>query len=542
MRDFKGIADTWFDVVIIGGGVTGAGILRDLSMRGLKTVLFEKSDLASGTSSRFHGLLHSGARYAVTDPEAAAECASENAVLNRIAKYAVEPSGGMFVRTKNDDRDFEERWKEGCSASGVFFERISAGEAREMEPGLTSDTESAYLVKDCAVDGFRLVWQNVLSAGFYGGDFRTYAEVACIEHSGGKVTGVRVRDAVSGEEISVPCGCVVNATGPWSAHTAKLVGAHIGIKPDKGALLAFNHRFCSRVVNRLRMPSDGDIFVPHGSVTIFGTTSSDASGPDDSQPSDAEARYLAGLAGEIFPEIESHRILRAFAGTRPLIDLDHAHLGRDASRNFIITDHEKDGLSGFITIFGGKLTTYRLMAEKISDIVCGKFFITKKCRTAEEELLPSMSQSLADRAKKVFPPSGAELIYARLGPLFETALKKAEADPRRRELLCECEFVTLAEYETAAALDTSVSLSDIRRRTRMGMGTCQGSFCGFRALVSVFGMGLNRERGGAEILLPFLNERWKGMKPAMWGLQMPEAELMKNIYSSSLNISGGQPE
>ena len=260
-------------VVIIGGGATGTGILRDLAMRGVRALLFEMGSVANGTSSRFHGLLHSGARYAVSDNEAAAECIRENIILKRIGKSCVQNTGGFFVLTEKDDPSYVEKWVEGCRRAGIDAVEIDPAEAKRMEPDLAPDVKRVFRVPDGTIDGFRLVQQNVMSARRYGSEALTYHAVTGITTSNGRVTGVDVLDRATGEKYHVACSIVINAAGSWSGQVARLVGLDIPVTPDKGSLIIFNQRFAGRVINRLHKSSDGDIFVPHGSITILGTTS-----------------------------------------------------------------------------------------------------------------------------------------------------------------------------------------------------------------------------------------------------------------------------
>lgn len=177
-------------VIIIGGGATGVGILRDLSMRGISALLFEQGDLAYGTSSRFHGLLHSGARYAVKDPVSAEECIRENRILKKIAANCVADTGGWFIQTEEDDPSFVRRWLAGCQRSGIPVRKISTAEALVQEPLLNQDTVQVFEVPDAAVDGFKLVWANARSAQRYGGEYKTYHQVNQILRKGDQITGV----------------------------------------------------------------------------------------------------------------------------------------------------------------------------------------------------------------------------------------------------------------------------------------------------------------------------------------------------------------
>lgn len=566
MRDITEYTAQEWDVVVIGGGATGAGVLRDLAMRGLKPLLLEQRDLAHGTSSRFHGLLHSGARYAVSDAEAAKECIAENRILRAIGRHCVENTEGLFVLTPEDreaDPTFEERWVDACARCGIEAEPIPVEQALQIEPNLSPDILAAYRVPDAAVDGFRLVWQNVLSARRHGAAFRTYTEVRGIVREGGHVVGVEAADARTGERTVIPCRFVVNATGSWAGNLARMAGLdHINIRPDRGALIAFNHRFSGRVVNRLHKASDGDIFVPHGSITILGTTSRKTDRPDDFEPTTEEVLRLLDIGRKVFPRIDSYRILRAFVGTRPLYAPPEAGggEGRGVSRNFVVLDHERDGLAGMLTICGGKLTTYRVMAERTADLVCAKLGVNAVCRTAEEALVPEISPELHKRAAACFPPQGLELAISRLGDLLEATVQRMERDLWKKALLCECELVTFAEFEQIAQESTSHSLNDIRRRTRMGMGTCQGAFCSVRGIGALAALRAaednaspQTDRGNqpdpaddytdpAVLLRRFQQERWHGIRPALWGGALREAELTRSIYGATLNIDGGDCE
>lgn len=523
-------------VVVIGGGATGTGILRDLSMRGISALLVEKADLASGTSSRFHGLLHSGARYAVNDPDAARECITENAILRRIGKSCVEETEGYFVRTPEDDPAFEPLWVAACKDCGIAVDEVPVAEALQKEPNLTRNARAVYRVPDSAVDGFRLVWHNVMSARRYGGETRTYCRVSEIITANGGVTGVRLQNMKTGEEEALACDLVISAAGSWAGEVASLAGLDVSVSPDRGTLLAFNHRFTNRVVNRLRKATDGDIFVPHGSIIIFGTTSIPTNKPDDTFPSSEEVLYLLNEGERLFPDIRAYRMLRAFAGTRPLYSPSAA--GRAATRNFVIIDHAEEGLSGMLTVTGGKFTAFRLMAEKAVDAAAKKLGVTTPCRTAEESITPPPDEALTERAKKLFPSEGMRLAVSRLGGDLERAVEISEENPWKKLLLCECEMVTLAEFEIVASKTTSHSLGDIRRRTRLGMGTCQGSFCALRATGALVENSLLTETPPRDLFRQFIQERWAGIRPLLWGTQLREIELERGIYDATLNLDG----
>ncbi|MBO4317195.1 MAG: anaerobic glycerol-3-phosphate dehydrogenase subunit A [Mailhella sp.] len=541
MSELSACSEKEWDAVIIGGGCTGAGVLRDLSMRGLKVLLLEQGDMVHGSSSCFHGLLHSGARYAVKDSDAARECIRENAILKKIGKYCIEKTEGFFVALPEDDPAYESDWVRACEECGIRAEPLVRRLALQMEPNLTEGFRSVYRVPDSAVDGFRLVWQNVFSAQRHGGVFRTRTKIGGLLLQNGRVCGVRAQDTGTGESAEIRSAFVVNATGSWVDGIARMAGLRVRVQPDRGALISFNHRFTTRVVNRLHPSGDGDIFVPHGSSVIFGTTSAATDDPGDSRVTTTEARYLLDIGRKLFPRLDQYRILRVFAGTRPLYLGSSDSGGREVPRNFIVLDHENEGMPGILSVCGGKFTTYRLMAEKVSDLVCEKLSCSARCATAEEPLIPDIDEPLKKRAAVFFPKQGLETAISRLGDRLESVVSAMEAEPRKKDLVCECEMVTAGEFDLVAGEDSTTSLNDIRRRTRCGMGTCQGTFCGIRALGRVYEHGLLGSRDGhhaAELLKDFQNERWGGFRSVLWGGELKELELSRYIYSATLNLEG----
>lgn len=152
------------EVIIIGGGATGAGIARDCARRGLRTLLIERHDIATGATGRNHGLLHSGARYAVTDNESARECISENRILRRIARHCIEPAGGLFITLPEDDLAYQQTFIAACQQAGIEATPLSAQEALRREPAVNPALLGAVQVPDGTIDPFRLTAANMLDA------------------------------------------------------------------------------------------------------------------------------------------------------------------------------------------------------------------------------------------------------------------------------------------------------------------------------------------------------------------------------------------
>lgn len=526
------------EVIVIGGGVTGTGILRDLALRGIPAVLIEKDDIAYGASGRNHGLLHSGARYAVKDLESARECISENKILKKIARHCIEDSGGLFVTLHHDDPTYHNQLMEGCSIAGIDADEISIKEALRLEPHLNENILSAIWVPDGTVDPFRLAASNMLDATERGSRVFTHTEVKEIIMSDGRVTGVRCADRRDGG-FEVYGRIVINASGVWGQHVCALAGIELKMFPAKGSMLIIDYRVNNIVINRCRPPSDGDIIVPGDTVSIIGTTSRkiDYDRIEHLTVDDDEIEVLLADGEKLIPNVSRTRALRAYCGVRPLVAVSGDAEGRDISRGIVLIDHaERDSVDGFITIAGGKLMTYRLMAEMTTDLACRKLGVTKKCITAKTPLPGSEKRVRSGGTIRAFtgiPNSVVGSTLYRHGQRVHGFLKK---DKKNYRLICECEMVTEGEVEYALKNLNVRDIVDLRRRTRVGMGPCQGELCAYRSA------GLFHEYGSAtpvesqKLLKDFLEERWKGIKPVLWGDTLRESEFTYWIYQGLFGL------
>ncbi|MCL5026192.1 MAG: FAD-dependent oxidoreductase [Chloroflexi bacterium] len=393
--------------LVIGGGATGVGIARDLAMRGVSVVLLERKSLGSGATGHCHCLLHSGARYAITDPGAAAECAEENAIIRRIAPYCIEDTGGIFVAISAAEERYGYDLLHAAERTHMPTEEASAATCRALEPSLTRETRMGVRVRDASVDPLALVAATAASARAAGADLRADSEVVKIRREGDSVRGVEVRDLTRGETYEIEADIVVNAAGPWAGRVAALAGVEVPVTPNAGVLVALARRVVSTVVHRCRPPSDGDIIVPLGDAAILGTTSRPAPTLDDIEVNEWEIEAVVAPAIEVVPIVVTTPRARAFAGARPLFG-KALQDGRKASRGFAILDHARlHGVRGFLSVAGGKLTIHRLMAEHAADAVCSYLGVgvQAECRTAVEELPPlppaSEASSRADGALRL---------------------------------------------------------------------------------------------------------------------------------------------
>ncbi|MTJ84047.1 MAG: anaerobic glycerol-3-phosphate dehydrogenase subunit A [Telmatospirillum sp.] len=529
-------------VVIIGGGATGAGILWDLSLRGIKAVLLEQKDLANGATGRCHGLLHSGGRYVVKDIEAARECLVENQIIKRIAPHCVHDVGGIFVKYPQDDPAFFRQWEQAAATVGLPSQQLSTEEALALEPHLPKSILGAYTCPDAHVDVFQLAQSNIESAVARGGAVKTYCEAAGITIVDGRVRSVRYRDIRTGEEADIACEMAINASGGWAQSVAAMAGVDVPVRCDKGSLLIFNHNLVTRVVNRCRKPGDADILVPAGPVCVLGTSSITVPSPDGLTALPDEVGHLLDLGAELIPVLAEARILRIFSGARPLYVPKTAGAagGREISRGFALLDHDTlDGVRGFVSIVGGKLTTYRMMAEVTANLVAAKLGVDAPCRTADVPLRPLPDAAVLERARRLLPAQAAAIAERRLGPNLGHIVKAIEARPELAEIICECEQVTRAELEFVLGDDNLVpvrALTDVGRRTRLGFGPCQGTFCGYKAMLAGYRAGRWTSAEAASEFERYLDARWKGQSFVTHGKQVEQLYLSHDLFGVTYNF------
>jgi glycerol-3-phosphate dehydrogenase len=287
------------------------------------------------------------------------------------------------------------------------------------------------------------------------------------------------------------------------------------------------------VVNACRKPADGDIIVPQHEVAILGTTSEQVPSADDISVPPADVDRMIDMCAQMVPAIASGRVLRAFAGSRPLYQPEapagdgQAESGdtREVSRTFTVLDHaSRDGLDNMYSIVGGKLTTCRQMAEAVVDRLAERMGVTEPCRTATE-VLPGADHG----PHRVAAP-----------------LAKVERDQAYGELICECELVTRGQVRDAVA-DGLTELEDLRRAVRLGYGPCQAAFCAWRAAGLLAEAQPPEGRSGAPDPLAglerFLEERWRGQQATIWGDQARQALLNHAIYRGIFDLQGaGAPD
>jgi glycerol-3-phosphate dehydrogenase len=396
------------------------------------------------------------------------------------------------------------------------------------------------------IDPFRLCTLNARSAAAHGATIRNHTRVTRFLRDGPLVTGAELEDARSGAREEVHAAAVVNAGGPWAPRIAELAGVTLRIRPGKGVHLTLDRRLSNYGII-CRAVDGRDVFVmPHEDSSIIGTTDDDFYGdPDELTVSQDEVEYLLQAVEHTFPSVRKARVLRAWAGVRPTL-FAYGPLEDALSRDHRIYDHEEDGAPGFYSIVGGKLASFRAMAEEAVDLIARKAGNSERCRTHEVPLPGGEAAAPPAEAlgkEHTVPSYAAARISYRHGAEAERILALTEERPELRAFACSCEGVTFAELVFSLRTEFASSLTDLRRRCRLGMGVCQGARCaGPATALAAQELKLSHDAALAETTA-LLDERWKGHRPVLAGDGMAQAELFQcTYYATSALPRGKTPE
>ncbi|HEV8196888.1 MAG TPA: glycerol-3-phosphate dehydrogenase/oxidase [Gemmatimonadales bacterium] len=371
-----------FDLLVIGGGITGAGIAREAALRGLSTALVEARDFGEGTSSRSSRLIHGGLRYLEQRRlHLVWEALRERRILLRLAPHLVRPLPFILPVFQGDRVP---RWK--VSAGLALYDVLAAGgnvrrhrtlgkrdlllaEPLLRERGLTGGA----MYFDAQCDDARLVVATVRAAAVHGARVANHVRVTGLISSGAGIAGAFLRDELSGETGEVRARVVVNATGPWTDELRRMEDANASplIRPTKGVhVMVPRARIGNRNAVIFTSPVDGRVMfvLPWGEWSYIGTTDTDSvQGPDAVTADEGDVLYLLRSANALFPSarLEHSDIISTWAGLRPLLAADPSAAASTISREHRIVR----GPGGLLTIAGGKLTTWRRMAAQLTDQV-----------------------------------------------------------------------------------------------------------------------------------------------------------------------------
>ena len=490
-RHLQRLGEEDFDIVIVGGGVTGAGIARDASLRGLRVALIERRDFAAGTSSRSSKLIHGGLRYLQQgDVGLVRESGTERYVIRDLAPHLAIPVPMLFPLLSR--REYAK-----LSVGLWTFDRLAGvsendrhrlltpEEALEIEPNLSDDElYGAALHVEYVTDDARLVMEVIKSAVNLGAVVANHVEATGFRVSNGKIRGVEARDALSDDEVTITGRVVINAAGPWVDRVRLLSesegeprlrltkGVHVGVPTERIGL--------SGIVVMNARDKRGVFAIPRGAVTYLGTTDTDYSEIDDyPQVTSSDVEYLIDAANRTFnidPPLCIDDIVNAWAGLRPLLQQE----GKDPtelSRQDEIMVNE----TGLISIAGGKLTTFRCMAERVMDLVSAKVVedggtLPPPVALSAEHLLsggetgpdlPRFVDYLASRVRDV-KRAVIERLVRLYGSNAITIVDAMERNIESARPYSHDSMLTPAEVEYAIKYEMALTLTDVlERRARV---------------------------------------------------------------------------
>jgi glycerol-3-phosphate dehydrogenase len=546
----EAIAGQRFEVVVIGGGITGAGVALDAATRGYSVALLEGHDYAFGTSSRSSKMVHGGLRYLRNfDLGLVREALLERQLMVQLAPHLVYPTP-FLVPTLGEDRrsrsigiglnmyDVMATTRVGRSRRAMRASKeddedyfwspdrhrtVSGEEATELAPALgPRDPASAYLFYDCQTDDARLVLTVLGEAERFGAVMLNGAEVTELIERDGKAAGVTFKEAESGETMQVEAENVVNATGVWADRIRPEVsdeedvpriapsrGTHVIVDAEK---LPTGHAACIVPAGEERT-----IFaLPWYGRTLIGTTDNDYDGDiSHVAPSHDDIGYLLGAANEFFgTELSASDATGAYAGVRPLISTGDPRKSVDISRRAELYETS----SGMLTITGGKLTTWRRMAKQTVDRLVERQGRDAPCRTTEIPLGMEARPEDLESGEWLSEEAAGQLAF-RYGHAARAVLDLAEQDPKLAAPIVEGRPDLLAEAVIAARVEQARSVADVLlRRTRLGILAASElrDAASVRAISEAMGaeLGWSSDRIRAEAEAWITVSRAEGVDPA----------------------------
>jgi glycerol-3-phosphate dehydrogenase len=489
-RDFADISGKTFDLVVVGGGIIGACIARDAAMRGLKTLLLEKDDFAAGTTSRSTRLIHGGFRYLQHfEFGLVREDLREREILLKIAPHLVHPLPFLIPITTPIDHLI--------MAMGTLLydilsydksvpgrKHFSRETTMKMEPNMKlAGLRGADLYYDCQIwFAERLCLENIISAVDNNAVALNHAIVVGILEDAKTVRGVKVQDTLTGKETEVLSRIVVNAAGHWMDSVCAMISDQPKrmVRRTKGV-----HLLTPRLSNNalvLYAKSDGRLWfvIPWGKYSLLGTTDTDYTKDLEAVYAEKEdIDYIMREAQHVFPQLKTEDIFYTFAGLRSLPDSGNDKPS-NVSRAHKTIDHEKtDGVKGFVSVLGGKITGGRGIAEEITNLVCKKLDFKAACNTAttpfpgaaviaQPEIIRSALESRIDVETVTY-------LVSLYGSRFTEVLEMAERGSRGKQPLCHHTRDIVAQIWYAVAEESAITVSDFMlRRSGLGLAECQG--------------------------------------------------------------------
>lgn len=545
------------DVIVIGGGVNGTGVARDAVLRGLRVALFERNDIGFGASGNSSGMIHGGPRYLTYNPDVTYTSCLDSGHIQHIASHLLfripflvpiyeRPSLTTRVQLAAYDGFFELYDRYQDLKRGKKHLRLGPEELQRLEPGLVP-TAGGVSFDEWGIDGVRLCVGNLVDVVERGGEAFVHCTVTeLLRREDGSVYGVRYRDRRTGAVGVKTARAVVNATGAWAPVTAALGGlprTTARLRPGKGIHVFLDRRLTNYAIVA-RAIDDRQVFLlPWQNMSVLGTTDDDFYGDlDDVVASSDEVRYLVEAIERVFPAVRSARAIGTWAGVRPT--LYEWGVTEDAlSREHTIVDHAPDGADGLYSMLGGKLASYRLFSQEMTDVLARRFGVTAPCQT-HAFFLPGGDEA-ADPMQLVLRGGMEAVTAARLayrhGSRSQRVLERMLARPREAAVVCPCEPVTEAEVRYVVEQEWAWSVDDVSRRTRLGLGACGGMRCAVRCGQLVAEMTDRSPQEGLRMALAFLQGAARRRLPALGTEQARQEALALASLRSELGTRDEPP-
>ena len=532
-------------VVIIGGGCNGTGLARDLAKRGVQVDLFEKGDLGRGATGASSGMIHGGPRYLLNDVDTTRHSCQDSGYIQKIVPHLLFRVPFLYPIARDNafgrlaprlfDAYFDVYDRFVPLKNGLPHARLSAADLGRLEPGLVGDFLGGITLDEWGIDAGRLCLLNALDAQAHGARIHPYTEVTSITSGADRtVCAVKVRPAGGGPSRVLPTQMVVNCGGPWAERLAGLGHQEgVRIRPGKGVHIIYEKRLTNFAI--VTQAVDGrEIFImPYQNETWIGTTDDDFYGDlDDLTATGDEIAYLQEALVRLLPDLGAQRLIGTRVGVRNTI---HGWgVTEDAlSRRYDIIDHQSRGLTGFYSLTGGKLASYRIQAEEASDAVCRRLGINTPCRTHLDPLpggdaRPDEGELAAHYG--IAQVAARRLIY-RHGSLAPEVLELAREDPAGLDVLDAAEPTLACEVRYAVRHELVHRLGDLMMRCRVAMGPDMGTGAALRcAQIFAEEKGLDAA-GEREALMDLLSRRWRSARPVLWGAQLAQAEAMMGQFT-----------
>jgi glycerol-3-phosphate dehydrogenase len=522
----------------VGGGSAGVGTARDCAKRGLKTILVERNDLASGAVATCAGMISGGPKY-LMEPPMVKLCSVESAIIAKIARNVIFSTPILIPFLDKADVNQGKLFVAGYAGyselrKGDPVVTLTKEETLRLEPKLSPDVLSSVYFREYFIDPFRLILMNALDAKASGAEILTHTEVTSILRNEKRVSGVLTKDNLSGETREIRGKFIVNAAGPWVSKIAEMAELQHPLRLNKGSHVIFDRRISDIGIIAKCIDGRTAYLFPHENTTILGTTATDIfCDPDEVETTYDDVEYLMSAMERAVPSLRSARIIRTMTGVRPMIN-QYGIPEDKVTRNFEIIDfEEKKGVSGFLSFGGGKLVLYRIMAEKMTDLICKKLGISAECRTQTDPLVGGEQEvNVEELAGKfgIYPHMAAKLAYL-YGTRANDVLMLSQENSKYKMEVCSCESIPEAAIRYSIRNEWAKTLNDVRRRTRIAMGPCQGCSCTHKVAAVIS----DELKLPPDILLRdlknLLEERWRGKKPLLLGKQLAQEEILQSSYS-----------